>query len=377
MWHFVRFPFFSQWGRARREHRRDVIDDFLGSHGLPPKQLGVYRYSLIMKKLLFLFLVTLFQLLANAETYNVVIDGIKYELTYVNKGGSVYANAEVKSNSYSGDIVIPSSVIYNGKEFNVTSIGNAAFYGCSNLTSITIPESVTNIGSNAFQGSSNLTSITIPNSVTSIGSSAFYGCKGLTSVIIGNSVTSISNQTFYYCSSLTSVTIPNSVTSIGSYAFWKCTSLASVTIPNSVTSIGDFAFEYCIGLKKVIVPDIAAWLGITFGSGHQSNPLSYAHHLYSDEFKEIKDLVIPNSVTSIGNFAFSGCSGLTSITIPNSVTSIGSGAFRECIGLVSVIIPNSVTSIGSTAFFGCTSLASVTIPNSVTSIGSGAFYYCI
>ena len=189
-------------------------------------------------------------------------------------------------------------------------------------------------------------------------------------------VTSIGNYAFCECFGLTSVTIGNSVTSIGDYAFYYCSGLTSVTIPNSVTSIGNYAFRDCYGLKKVIVKDIAAWCGIKF-DGSYSNPLYYAKHIYSDEDTEITNLVIPNSVTSIVDYAFSGCSGLTSVTIPNSVTSIGNSAFRYCSGLTSITIPNSVTSIGYYAFCRCEGLTSVTIPNSVTSIGSGAFSDCM
>jgi len=142
-----------------------------------------------------------------------------------------------------------------------------------------------------------------------------------------------------------------------------------------VTSIGTHAFENCSGLRKVIVKDIAAWCGIKFDS-YDSNLLYYAKHLYSDEDTEIANLIIPNSVTSIGDWAFFGCSGLTSVTIPNSVTSIGDQAFRNCSGLTSVTIPNSVTSIGEYAFLSCSGLTSVTIGNSVTSIGNNAFQYC-
>jgi hypothetical protein len=165
------------------------------------------------------------------------------------------------------------------------------------------------------------------------------------------------------------------VTSFGEFAFRECPGLTSVTIPNSVTSIGLNAFYACSGLKKVIVKDIAAWCGIKFDGSH-SNPLYYAKHIYSDEDTEITNLIIPNSVTSIGGYAFYGCSGLTSITIPNSVTSIGESAFYECSGLTSVTIPNSVTSIGYCTFYGCSGLTSVTIPNSVTSIGDRAFSRC-
>ena len=281
---------------------------------------------------------------------------------------------------------------------SVTSIGCRAFSHCSSLTSITIPNGMTSIESETFSNCSGLTSITIPNSVTSIGLEAFYRCSNLTSVTIPNRVTTIEYHTFSYCSSLTSVTIGNSVTSIGQEAFLNCYGLTSVTIPNSVTSIGNSAFYNCISLKKVIVPDIAAWLRISYGDNY-SNPLNYAHHIYSDEYTEITDLVIPegvtsieartfenfsgltsviipNSVTSIGSGAFSGCTSLTSVTIPNSVTSIEDQTFSSCRRLVSVIIPNSVTSIESQTFSGCSSLASVTLPENLQKIRKQAFYGC-
>ena len=172
-----------------------------------------------------------------------------------------------------------------------------------------------------------ISTVVIGDGVTNIGSFAFYKCSGLSTVTIPNSVTSIGNSAFYMCSRLTNTIIPNGVTSIGEDAFCDCTGLVSVTIGNSLKSIGNGAFEGCEGLQKVIVSDIASWCGIKFGGiGNAyttANPLSYAQHLYSDKNTEIKDLVIPNSVTSIGYIAFYSCSGLTSVTIPNSVTSIG------------------------------------------------------
>ena len=233
---------------------------------------------------------------------------------------------------------------------------------------------VTSIGNDAFSGCTRLTSVAIPNSVATIGDFAFTNCDNLTSVAIPNSVATIGDFAFTNCDNLTSVVIPKSVTTIGNGAFWDCTGLASVTIPNSVTSIGDFAFFGCTSLTRVDISDIGAWCNISFGYGN-SNPLYYAKNLYLNG-ELVTDLVIPNNATSIGNYAFSGCTGLTSVEIPNSVTTIGDYAFSGCTGLTSVEIPNSVTTIGDYAFSGCTGLTSVEIPNSVTSIGYSAFSNC-
>ena len=279
---------------------------------------------MIMKKHLLLLAMILLPLVASAHDIEVQnADGVTIYYNYINNGTELEV---AHSYSYQGNVAIPEEVTYMNRTRKVTSIGDRAFTTCPGLTSITIP-----------------------NSVTSIGSEAFAGCSGLTSV-----------------------TIPNSVTSIGDYAFYSCYGLTSVTIPNSVTSMGQYAFYNCSGLKKVIVKDIAAWCGIKF-DGFNSNPLYYAKHIYSDEDTEITNLIIPNSVTSIGNYAFQNCSGLTSITIPNSVTSIGVYAFYGCTRLTSITIPNSVTSIGNYAFQYCSGLTSVTIGSGVTSMGYNAF----
>ena len=237
--------------------------------------------------------------------YNYINDGKELAVTF---RGSKYDSF---SKEYQGNVAIPEDVTYMNRTRKVTSIGSLAFYKCSYLTSVTIPNSVTSIGYDAFYGCSGLTSITIPNSVTSIGNNAFDGCSGLTSVTIPNSVTSIGEYAFQNCSGLTSITIPNSVTSIGYSAFYGCSGLTSITIPNSVTSIGKWAFWYCSGLTSI---------------------------------------TIPNSVTSIGEYAFAYCSGLTSVTIPNSVTSIGNHAFDGVdIPTIISLIENPFTITGKTS----------------------------
>lgn len=240
------------------------------------------------------------------------------------------------NNSYPKSIEIPQTVVFNSQTYTVTSIKNDAFQ------------------------TSDITSVTIPNSVTTIGEYAFLRCGSLSSVTIGNSVTTIGDRAFEECFSLPSVTIPNSVTTIGEYAFALCTGLSSITIPNSVTSIGEAAFTSCQGLLSVTI----------------SESVTSIENFMFNGCSSLSSVTIPNSVTSIGECAFSFCQNLSSITIPNSVTSIGLAAFSDCSSLSSITIPNSVTSIGQAAFFGCSSLSSFTIPNSVTSIGIRVFNDC-
>lgn len=340
------------------------------------------------------------------------------------------------SNEYTGNIVIPKSVEYDGNTYPVTSIGESAFYNCSDLTSVTIPNSVTSIGSHAFDYCLDLTSVLISDIKTwcnidffdSSSNPLYYAHhlyldgEEITELIIPSSVTSIKKYAFYGCNSLTSINIPNSVIAIGTYAFSGCSSsLTSIMVEsgnpkydsrnNCNALIETSTNTLILGCNKTIIPN-----GVTSIEGNA---------FY--ECKDLTSVTIPNSVVSIGYSTFKDCSSLTSISIPNSVTSIGGGttvgafagtawynnqpdglvyagkvaysykgempnntqitikygtteiaddAFSQCVGLTSITIPNSVTSIGAYAFRSCIGLTTIVIPNGVTSIGYSAFYNC-
>ena len=369
-----------------------------------------------MKKFLLFMLGVLIALPGIARDFTYEYEGQTLTYTVIDEDAKTcktmdgyYDLYQKPGNNVSGTLVIPSVAKDGDIEYAVTAIGEKAFYNCSGLKSVTIPESVIEIGESAFSDCYSLTSVIIPNSVNSIGNSAFYSCAGLTSVTIPNSVNSIGNGAFRRCSGLTSVIIPESVTEIGNYVFTDCLGLkksaypsglnnpfsrgrsiqypregaiiedgfvygpekktiyfaplsleGEYIIPESVTSIGQYAFSKCSRPISVTIP----------GSFTEIGYRAFA------EFSGLTSVTIPESVMEIGSSAFYGCYGLTSMTIPNSVTKIDEDAFYGCSGLSSVTIPNSVNSIGSSAFYGCSGLTSVSIGNSVTSIGSQAFRRC-
>jgi len=321
-----------------------------------------------------------------------LIDVSKNNKKYISIDGVLFDKDKTKLIQYPAGsnrtiYSIPNSVI---------SIGSDAFVGCTSLTSVTIPDSVTSIGSGAFRSCTSLTSVKIPNSVTSIGNYTFSGCTSLTSITISDSVKSIGWNAFSGCTSLTSVTIPNSVTSIDNNAFRGCTNLTIVTIPNSVTSIGGYAFSKCTNLTSIDVEkdnsNYSSQDGVLFNKdktrliqypiGNKRTTYNIPNNVTSIELyafsgcTNLTSITISDSITNIGNSAFRGCTSLVSVTIPDSVTSIDVGAFEDCTSLTSITIPNSVISIHPYAFQGCTSLTSVTIPNSVTSIDDYAFQGC-
>lgn len=320
-----------------------------------------------------------------------------------------------------GDVVIPKEDT-NGNP--VTGIGNQSFTNCSNLTSVTIPDTVTYIQDGPYEGAFyrcvNMSKIVLPNSLTSIGDCAFVECRGLKELTFSNSITSIGMLAFCGCNSLTKITIPGSVTLFGDGVFSGCSGLTDVTINGTV--VGKNAFEGCSNMKSieftqkevyidtdafhiyrnykdcvVYVDSLETWLSFQFANGF-SNPLSNGAQLYIHNnilteavipygidhigqycfygLGTLTSVTIPDTVISIEENAFFNCSNLSHITIPNSVISIGLGAFCTCDALAYIEIPDSVTYIGGSAFASCYALTNVEIPDSVTFIGDGSFYHC-
>ena len=298
--------------------------------------------------------------------------GLAYK---INDDGTAYAVTGIGT-ATDMDIVIPST--YNG--LPVTGIGERAFYYCSGLTEITIPDSVTGIGDGAFYYCSGLESITVEagnsvyhssgNCLIETGSKTLIaGCKN-SKIPTDSSVTGIGNDAFSGCGGLAEITIPDSVTGIGKWAFFECSGLTEITIPDSVTSIGECAFLHCDGLESITVE---AGNSVYHSSGNCLIETGSKTLIAGCKNSEIPT---DSSVTYIGSYAFESCSGLTEITIPDSVTGIGDGAFYYCSGLESVTIGNGVKGIGERAFADCDGLTEITIPDSVTSIGGWAFADC-
>lgn len=319
-------------------------------------------------------------------------DGVIIYYTITDSYNRYLAVSCHSTNKYTGNVAIPYFVDHNGNTYFVRSIEQKAFYQCTGLTSVTIPEGVEEIGVNAFAWCSNLYSITIPEGVKNIDNYAFYLCSGLTSIAIPSGCSSLGASAFEQCRSITTVSLPTSLKTIGSSAFRHCSSLSAVNNTSYLKTIESYAFADCPNL-------------ITISLGSVTSIGNYAFNGCSS----LTSITFSSNLTSIGQNAFQNCSGLTSLTIPKNVTSIGAWAFRGCTGLSSIIvdsentkydsrnncnaiidktdpqvilgckntiIPSGVKTIGGSAFFGCTELTSISIPSSITSIQDGAFEGC-
>ena len=328
------------WMQEGRDFNKpDIFTDYVGEVNIPSSANG-YQVTQIGKK-------------AFTRCSNLTSVSIPNSITIIEEG-AFYACVGLTS------LVIPNSVAY---------IGDFSFDRCTGLTSLTIGESVGYIGTCAFFGCNGLTSLVLPN-VKTIRNQAFSGCSGLTSLDLGNSLVRIGWSAFSGLSGITSLTIPETVTTIEDHVFSGCKSLISVTIPKSVTKMGANPFMNCANLTSIVVEE----------GNPKYNSISTCNAVIETSTKKLitglKNLVIPDYITSIGEYAFGYCEGLNSIVIPNSVTSIENGAFFHCEDLTSVSLPNSLVSIGVYAFQDCTSLESIDIPNSVTTIKNQAFWGC-
>ncbi len=307
-----------------------------------------------------------------------VVDGIYY---HVEDGQATVTN-NGQTGCYSGVVVIPDIVTFQGIGYPVVAVGDSAFKNSTALTSITLGDSITTIGAAAFMGCSGLTSITIPEAVTSIGSYSFDGCTSIRSLffnpvyfpydlssfhdcpvetlVFGEQVQRIPGSIMYNHAMLKSVTIPNSVTFIGGFAFQQCTGLTHVDLPSSLVTIDFRAFDGCTGLTSLTIPNAVT----SIGDGAFMNCTA------------LDSVIIGNAVTEIKDYAFDGCSGMKYLVFGNSVTTIGKEAFSGCAGLTTVALPHSVTTIGDYAFLNCSGLVNATIGRAVTTIGNVMFCYC-
>lgn len=252
-----------------------------------------------------------------------------------------------------GNLSIPSSVTHNGTTYTVTEIGQYAFWTCAGLTSVIIPNTVTSIQNGAFYECTGLTSVNLGDAVHDIAPESFAFCSSLTSLVIPNSVVFIGARAFEFCDALVSLTFGNSVGLISTLAFRDCTSLTSIYIPSSVQSIASDAFRSCSGLISIVVSNDNSY----YDSRNNCNAIIRTST--NGLVLGCRHTVIPNTVTSIGQCAFYGCTSLYSLNIPNSVTTINNAAFWNCSGLNSITIPNSLSFIGYAAFYDCTGLTSI------------------
>lgn len=291
-------------------------------------------------------------------------NGVKVVSQYSQTNATNYDD----NNRPSGNLVIPNNINNDSASYAVVGIGDYAFRDCVGLSSVIIPNSVTTIGRLAFAGCTGLTAMTIPSSVTTI-DGAFVGCDNLIAVSLPNSITSIDGA-FAGCSNLTLVNIPTSVTSIGFMTFYGCSSLDSITIPSSVNAIAANALRGCTNLVSIEVESGNP----IFDSRDSCNAIVVTAN--DSLVHGCNTTIIPNTVKSIGDYAFAGCSGLTSIVVPDSIAQIGEGAFKNCSSLARVEVKGAVESLGKHVFEGCTSLEYLSLPESLSSIYVNAFRYC-
>ncbi|NLT21214.1 MAG: leucine-rich repeat protein [Syntrophomonadaceae bacterium] len=340
---------------------------------------------------------------------DIPMDHLLYDYKIIN------GNAEItKYKGPGGDVIVPSTL--GGAK--VTLIDTLAFTKCSEITSIVVPDTVTRIGMDTFRGCTKLKKVTLPDNITSIGLDAFAECSSLSSINLPTSLSKIELGTFNGCSSLTEILFPSSITTIEMDAFYKCTGLTQVTIPEKLVNLSPTAFAGCSKLAAINIaegnPVYTSIDGILYSkdkstllvypNGKITSSVTIADHVKSIGpnvfvgLSNLKSVVFPSGLTSIGNNAFRGagltsltfpaavktidynafekCTSLKSISIPGTLTNVGSGVFQDCTGLTSVSMVNGVQTIGIDAFNGCSSLKGIHLPSTVQTIEKGAFQKC-
>nr|MCR4665092.1 leucine-rich repeat domain-containing protein [Paludibacteraceae bacterium] len=327
------------------------------------------------------------------------INGIMYNLDATTRTATVAKIVQYNQYYYSGAIVIPEQVSYNNRDYTVIGIDEQAFYQQQNLTSVVIPATVTSIGSSAFEGCSSLNSVTIAEGCEVINTKAFNRCSALAKINIPSSVKRIEEQAFADCSNLAEITLNEGLTYIGGRAFYGLQKLKSITIPSTMEDMGRASFYNCTGLAKIVwkpvhcsdftsainAPFSSYYVG-SYSSGHTEERNNWTTQItFGDEVEhipaylcynfqgELRNLVIPDNVKSIGECAFAGCDKLVSMKLGAGLTEIGKNAFSDCTTLTQVSIPDNVTTINPSAFYGCTNLTTLTFGKGIQTLGTNAF----
>ncbi|MCR5314201.1 MAG: leucine-rich repeat domain-containing protein [Bacteroidaceae bacterium] len=345
-------------------------------------------------------------------SYDFKVNGIYYKVNSDGKSLSV-SPENFSGNTYSGDIIVPSDVEYDGASYKVTGVGLYSFYNCEKLTSVTLPSSIKTISSYAFASSAELTEISLSDGIEEFGDYAFSGCISLESLYLPTSLTKIGNSCFSSCESIKSLVIPENVSQIGASTFEGCNSLTSLavdthnpvfdsrsdcnsiietstktlifgcqssTIPFGIDSIANYAFNHCVGLTSIDIPVSASKLGdyvfancanlttVKLSSFTTHIPFGMCWNCYA-----LSEISIPEGVTSVGDMAFSGCRNLSAIDIPESVETIGWASFSNCANLRYLRFPDGIKRISTSAFAGCSSLTDIVMPGSSATISGSVF----